>query len=188
MGCAHSGHPSPGRSEARIFFNDGYQTYLNEFDEETFNRSISWYIDALIHGRAVDARMASLAAGIEQLAQGHSARDGESGQTANKIKNLINNLEVEFEDLAKFAGSFPDEAVDGSDPNRTPEYFYSNSRNFVLHGDPKISSQELILDYEATLWLFRRILVRQFVNKENHEDLDKMRDLSPDKDRFLSID
>lgn len=179
VGCAHTGHPSPDWSEARILFNDGYETYLNELDEETFNRTVSWYIDALIYGRTVDARMASLASGIEQLAESHRARDKESGVTADKIKNLIDKLEVEFKDLAEFSGTFPECALDGSYPDKKPEYFYSKSRNFVLHGDEKVDSQELVLDYEATLWLFRRILVRQFITDKNHEDLDRLSDLSP---------
>jgi len=181
VGCAHTRHPFPNRSEARVLFNDGYETYLDELDEETFNRAISWYIDALIYGRTVDARMASLASGIEQLAEGHRARDKESGKTAHKIKNLIDKLGVEFEDLAEFSGTFTDDALDGSDPNRIPEYFYSKSRNFVLHGDEKVDSQELNLDYEATLWLFRRILVRQFIKAENYENLDTLSCLSPNR-------
>lgn len=187
IGCAHIGHPVVNRNDAQILFNDGYETFLNELNRDTYRRAISWYLDALVPGRTVEARVASLASGIEQLAEGRRT-DGESGKTALKIKNLIDKLTVEYEDLARFSGTFPDEAIDGSNPNKTPQYFYSKSRNFVLHGEEKVDSKDLVLDHEAMLWLFRRILVRQFVDEKNYEDLTRLNDLSPDINRFWSSD
>jgi len=67
----------------------------------------------------------------------------------------------------------------------TKEYFYSNSRNFVLHNEQDdMPFDNVFTDYEAAITLFRRVIANEFVLDEERDRYTSLLDLSPTDQRF----
>jgi hypothetical protein len=134
----------------------------------------------MLRDRTVNARIASIAAGMEVLAERYAAHDETvGGATADKIRNLVTSLDVDVDDLAAFSETFKDT------PDGTKEYFYSNSRNSVLHNErDDMPFDNVFTDYEAAITLFRRVLVNEFVLDEERDRYMSLLDLSPTDQRF----
>jgi hypothetical protein len=180
IGHAFSGGRIDGANDVRVFLDHGYDRFVEKAEQYRYKRCISWYLDAMLRDRTVNARVASIAAGMEVLAERYAAHDNTVGSaTADKIRNLVTSLDVDVDDLATFSETFEDT------PDGTKEYFYSNSRNFVLHNErDDMPFDNLFTDYEAAITLFRRVLVNEFVLDEERDRYTSLLDLSPTDQRF----
>lgn len=180
IGHAFSSGRIGGANDGRVFLDHGYDRFVGRAEQYRYRRCISWYLDAMLGDRTVNARIASIAAGMEVLAERYAAQgeDVVSG-TAEKIRNLVTSLSVDVDDLAAFSETFEDTS-DG-----TKEYFYSNTRNFVLHNErDDMPFDNVFTDYEAAITLFRRVLVNEFVLDEERDRYTSLLDLSPSDQRF----
>jgi hypothetical protein len=143
------------------YINQSYDNYTNRVREELrLQQVLGYYIDARDPDRAVEGKMLSVCSAIELFALWHAREDGISEKTASKIENLINKLGVETTDLAK-------QVVPDLNDLDTPEYFWRRERNYVVHGDPDVSTQDVIDSFEATLVLLKRIIRNQLLGQEN---------------------
>mgnify|MGYP005849347797 FL=1 len=180
LGHAFSGGRIDGANDMRVFLDHGYDRFVERAEQYRYQRCISWYLDAMLSDRTVNARIASIAAGMEVLAERYAAHDETVGSaTADKIRNLVTSLDVDVDDLAAFSETFEDTS-DG-----TKEYFYSNSRNFVLHNErDDMPFDNVFTDYEAAITLFRRVLANEFVLDEERDRYTSLLNLSPTDQRF----
>jgi len=78
-------------NDARVFLDDAYDRFDDRADDYRYRRCISWYLDALLD-RTIDCRVASIAAGIEILAERYAAysdgpvdSDGESEYENSRV-------------------------------------------------------------------------------------------------------
>jgi hypothetical protein len=180
IGHAFSGGRIDGMNDVRVFLDHGYDQFVERAEQYRYQRCISWYLDAMLRDRTVNARIASVAAGMEVLAERYAAHEETVGSaTADKIRNLVTSLNVDVDDLAAFSETFEDT------PDGTKEYFYSNSRNFVLHNErDDMPFDNVFTDYEAAITLLRRVLVNEFVLDEERDRYMSLLDLSPADKRF----
>lgn len=143
------------------YINQSYDNYTYHVREELRLRQVlGYYIDARDQDRAVEGKMLSVCSAIELLALWHAREDGTSEKTAPKVKNLIDTLGIETEDLAK-------EVVPDLSDLDTPEYFWRRERNYVVHGDPDVPTQDVINAFEPTLLLLKRAIRNQLLGQEN---------------------
>lgn len=199
--------------DLRLFLDDAYDDYLNKRDKYRLNLVISWYLDALNTTRTIDTKMASLCSGIELFAKRYSDHGPGYYETKKRIGYLVNEIGVDTKDLAEFSGTYDitegeqdsnksivDEILESDflqkvlasvtgdstgDVNYGHEYFYSYSRQYVVHGDNlRISFDELFKDYEATKTLFQRLLTRQLLGGRNLENYPNLGSLFPEDSRY----
>ncbi|QCS43901.1 hypothetical protein [Natrinema versiforme] len=199
-------------ADLRDYLDEAYDDYLDNREPYRLHMVISWYLDALNATRTLDTKMASICSGTELFAKRHSDHGPGYYKTRNRIGYLVNKLCVETEDLAEFSGTYDtsySQASDGNnntvgvwskcvqklfsilnldsdeeEVNYTHEYFYSYSRQYVIHGDNlKITNDELYRDYEATLTLFQRLIRNQLLDIENLENYNKLSNLNPEDSR-----
>lgn len=67
IGHAFSGGRIDGANDVRVFLDHGYDRFVDRAERYRYQRCISWYLDAMLGDRTVNARIASIAAGLEHL-------------------------------------------------------------------------------------------------------------------------
>ena len=143
------------------YIGQAYENYTQRVrDDLRVRQVLGYYVDARDSDRPVEGQMLSTCSAIELIALKHAQEDNVSTGTAEKIEHLVNKLDVETEDLAS-------QVVPNLDELNTPEYFWRRGRNYVSHGDPQISTGDLIKMQEATLVLLKRILRNQLLGPDN---------------------
>lgn len=204
IGHAFTGARIDWANDVRVFLDDAYNRFTDRADQYRYRRCISWYLDALLD-RMVEGRVASIAAGIEVLAERHAAytdepiggdreprntdpdedagecdkSDDTKGKTAARIQHLVQELGVDVDDLVAFSESFEE------NPAAVNEYFYATTRNFVLHNARDTHPFDAVFtDYEAALTLFRRLLFEELTGGVEHDRYTSLSDLSPTDQRF----
>ena len=76
--------------------------------------------------------------------------------------------------------------LDEGNPEYTHEYFYSYSRQYVVHGDNlKITDDELYRDHEAAHVLFQRLLRNQLLDNSNLDNYQNLKNLSAEDSRIM---
>jgi len=154
------------------YISQSYENYTEHVREKLRLRQVlGYYVDARDQDRAIEGKMLSACSAIELLALWHAREDGISEKTAPKIENLIDTLGIETEDLAK-------EVVPDVSDLDNPEYFWRRERNYVVHGDPDVSTQDVINAFEATQILLKRAIRNQLLGQEN-SDFEDFYSMSP---------
>ncbi|WP_152418715.1 MULTISPECIES: hypothetical protein [Halorubrum] len=149
---------------------DNYDSYVQ--DELQLRHVLGYYWDALNSTRPVEGRYLSVCSAIELLAKRYSDLFKQQSRTQDRIEYLVDELEVETDDLTDFAGT-SDRAVSST-------YFYSYSRQYVVHGDNNLTWSELRDDFEAALTLLQRIIRNQLVGPvEEESGFNELVDISP---------
>ncbi|WP_154019939.1 hypothetical protein [Halococcus sediminicola] len=149
------------RGDFPEYVKQAYENYTPRVrDDLRVRQVLGYYIDARDPDRPVEGKMLSTCSAIELLALKHAQEDEVSTSTGPKIEHLVDKLDVETEDLAS-------QVVPDVDELDTPAYFWSPGRNYVSHGDPHVSTGELIEMQEVTLVLLKRILRNQLLGSEN---------------------
>lgn len=165
--------------DLRDYLDESYEDYIDKRDPYHLNMVISWYLDSINTTRTLDTRMASICSGIELFAKRYSDHGPRYTKTRDRVGYLVNTLRIETKDLAKFSGTYD------SSKRYNHEYFYSYSRQYVIHGDNlKITSDELYKDHEATLTLFQRLLRNQFLDSDNLDNHFRLNSLSAEDNRL----
>ena len=143
-----------------VYVERAYENYTSRVrDDLRVRQVLGYYIDARDPDRAVEGKMLSTCSAIELLAVKHAQEDEVSTATGAKIAHLVDKLDVETEDLAT-------QVVSNLNELDTPEYFWSPGRNYVSHGDPHMSTGDLIELQEVTLVLLKRILRNQLLGSD----------------------
>lgn len=155
------------------YLHFSYRGFTSEIREDyRLRQALGYYWDALNSTRPVEGRFLSVCSAIELLAKRYMDYHGGSGKTQDRIEQLINSLDVETEDLATMAGT--------TQLANSQKYFYSYSRQYVVHGDNNPSKEDMIDDFLAALALLQRIIrIFLFQNQDVSEDL--LEDLLPPK-------
>lgn len=144
------------------YLEEAYGNYTDRVrDDFRLRQVLGYYVDARAPDRPVEGKMLSVCAAIEMFALWHAREDGvASGDTAVKIENLVKKLGVDTVDLAE-------DVVPDVDDLSTPEYFWRRERNYVVHGDPDLSSAEVVDPFRATLVLLKRLIRNQLLGPSN---------------------
>jgi hypothetical protein len=143
------------------YINKAYENYTHKVrDRLRLRQVLGYYVDARNPNRPVEGKMLSVCSAIELLALWHAREDGVSEKTGEKIKHLVEKLDVETKDLAL-------ESVPDTGDLDIPEYFWKRERNYVSHGDPNVETSQLIDAYGATIVLLKRIIRNQLLGTEN---------------------
>lgn len=182
IGNAFGGHRIWWARDLERFLSKAYDEYIDTAkDRYLINVVISWYLDAINTTRTVESQHSSLASGIELLAKRHSDRpaagSGKQGplynRTRYRIHHLVNELNVRTDDLANYAGTY-ERPVNKGDNHQ--HYFYSRSRQKVIHGDNlnRVTNEKLLNDYHATRALLERLIRNQLVGDEGNDKYDKI--------------
>ncbi|MCO8268832.1 hypothetical protein NKF06_20205, partial [Haloferax sp. AB510] len=144
------------------YLDVAYNNYNSHVQDELRLRHVlGYYWDALNSTRPVEGRYLSVCSAIELLAKRYSDLYNQQSRTRDRIEYLVNELQVETDDLADFAGT--------SDRAASSTYFYSFSRQYVVHGDNNPTWSELRDDFEAALTLLQRIIRNQLVGPLDDE-------------------
>lgn len=171
------------RHEISSYLDRTYETFLEKESAIQLKKVLGLYVDSLNSRRPVEPRYVNLCMAMEMLANRFSA---DQGSTANQIQKLVKDLGIEFKDLISFRGSFPTKYhptlyqeyrshvmehghsipphIWGTQDRlpapqeKTLEYFWYNSRNNAVHGDPQIPEGELMEDQHSLIVLFQRLL------------------------------
>ena len=149
------------RGDFGEFVEEAYDNY-DEYTRKQLRvqQALGYYVDARDSDRSVEPKLLSTCSAIEILSLWHAREDNESCSTGEKIQHTINKLEVETQDLAQ-------EVIDKPNELDYPEYFWSEGRNHVVHGDPDVSTHDLFQHQEAALIVLKRLLRNQLLGKEN---------------------
>jgi hypothetical protein len=179
MGHMFKGERILWHNDLREFLDESYDEYVNTLREKyALNVAVSWYLDSLNSTRTIDSRFSSLVNGIEVMAKRYSEHGPRHSGTKDKIRYLVNELEVDTTDLARYSPTFNDDKIGEEDGYQ--EYFYNRSRQHVVHGEhfQSIDSQDLFMDYEATLVLLRRLLRNQLIDVDDMSNYSSICDLN----------
>ena len=162
-------------NEFTRYLDTAYDNYDYHVKEEIrFRYALGYYWDALNSTRPVEGRYLSVCSAIELLAKRYSDLYKQQSGTQDKIEFLIDELGIETEDLADFAGT--------SDRAVSSKYFYSYSRQYVVHGDNNPRWDELRDDFEAALRLLQRILRNQLVGSlEDGSEYNELTEITPNE-------
>jgi hypothetical protein len=167
-------------ASGRLAWGNDLCTYLGEafdnYDNTVKNnlrvrQVLGYYWDAMNATRPVEGRLLSVCSGIELLAKRYSDLYNQQARTQDRIEYLIDELDVETDDLASFAGT--------TSKSASKKYFYSYSRHYVVHGDNNPSSDELISDFNAALTLLQRIIRNQLVGSMDMSQFSSLNDITP---------
>lgn len=166
------------------FLDEAYDRYIEELREKyRIHMVLSWYLDALLGARSLDSQFASICSGIELLAKRHSDLGPKYAQTEDRIVHLVNKLDVEVRDLAEFSESYEDSKLD--DKEYANEYFYNQTRQYVMHGDNLGTTvDELFRDYQAGLRLFQRLIRNQLIGTESLDEYSQLGKLNAEDKRY----
>ncbi|OYR56634.1 hypothetical protein [Halorubrum halodurans] len=180
IGSAFTGANIARANDPFIFLDHGYDRFVDRVDAYKYRECLSWYFDALLQERTVNARTASIASGIETLARRYAAFDEDVlSDTDAVISNLADELGVPVDDLAAFSTAF-DESRPGSNA-----YFYVDTRNAVVHNDRvNVPFDDLFRDFEAALTMFRRVIFHEFTPPGERDRYMELNDLEPRDNRF----
>lgn len=160
-------------NEFTRYLSEAYDNLTEHVREELkFRHGIGYYWDAINATRPIEGRFLSICSAIELLAKRYSDFYNQQGETADRIAYLVNELDVETADLAEFAAT--------SDRAVSQEYFYSYSRQYLVHGDNNPSYNELISDMEAAKILLQRIIRNRLLDNENHDTYETLGSLQPE--------
>ena len=173
VGCAFKRKGITWGGETLDFLDESYDEYVEDLRRKyRLNMVIKWYLDSLNSTRSIDSRIASLCSGIELLAKRHSDLGPNHSRTEDRIKHLVDTLDVETEDLAEFSATF-----DSENDELSEEYFYYETRQYVVHGDNinKIGTEELIREYKACLRLMQRLLRNQLIDQDSVDDYSELK-------------
>jgi len=122
--------------------------------------------------RPVEGRYLSVCSAIELLAKRYSDLYNQQSRTQDRIEYLVDRLGVETEDLAEFAGT--------TKKSLSSVYFYSHSRQYVVHGDNNPTWRELRNDFEAALTLLQRIIRNQLIGSiDELSNYDELANIEP---------
>lgn len=163
--------------DMKKFLNEAYEPYVNEVREDYCLKIVlSWYLDGLNATRTIDSQIASFCSGIELLAKRHSDLGPNHSSTEERIKHLVNTLDVETEDLAEFSATFDDSS------GKAEEYFHHYIRQYVVHGDNlnQVGVEELVREREACLRLMQRLLRNQLIDQDSLDDYAELSELEPE--------
>jgi len=180
IGSAFAGRSISRANDPYAFLDHAYDQFVRREEEYKYRRCLSWYLDALLKNRTVNAKTASIAAGIESLARRYAAYSDEVGSgTDEVIDNLADELSVSVNDLADFSTGF-EESGEGSNA-----YFYVGTRNAVVHNDRvNVPFDDLFTDYEAALTMLRRVIFHEFTSEDERDQYTGLNDLEPRDNRF----
>jgi hypothetical protein len=180
IGSAFAGRDIVRANDPFIFLDHGYDRFVERVEEYKYRECLSWYFDALLQERTVNARTASIASGIETLARRYAAFDEDvPSDTGAVISNLADELGVPVDDLAAFSNTF-DESRAGSNA-----YFYVDTRNAVVHNDrANVPFDGLFRDFEAALTMFRRVIFHEFTPPDERDRYMELNELEPRDNRF----
>lgn len=144
--------------ELPAYLDRALERYEEVEDRLELRKILGFYVDSLHPSRPVDVKFTNLCIATEMLANKYLP---DQGSTEDQIKALINELDIDFMDLIPEGGSLRTQFgtdIEDLPENITLEYFWFKARNHVIHGGREITTQEIILDYQALLVLLRRIL------------------------------
>jgi hypothetical protein len=180
IGSAFASRNIGRANDAYVWLDHAYDRFVRREDEYKYKRCLSWYFDALLQNRTVEAKTASIAAGIESLARRYAAYDDDVGsETEDVIANLAGELNVPVDDLAAFSTGF-EESSEWSNA-----YFYVGSRNAAVHNDRvNVSFDDAFRDYEAALTMFRRVTFHEFTLPGERERYTELNNLDPRDNRL----
>lgn len=180
IGSAFTSRNIARANDPYVWLDHAYDRFVRRADEYKYRRCLSWYFDALLQNRTVEAKTASIAGGIEALAQRYAAYDEDVGsETEDVIANLADELNVPVDDLAAFSTGF-EESSEWSNA-----YFYVGSRNAAVHNDRvNVSFDDVFRDYEATLTMFRRVIFHEFTLPGERERYTELNNLDPRDNRL----
>ncbi|MDG5761904.1 hypothetical protein QA600_21520 [Natronococcus sp. A-GB1] len=166
------------------FLDEAYDGYVEELREKyRIHMVLSWYLDALLGARSLDSKFASICSGIELLAKRHSDLGPEHAKTEERIIHLVDKLDVEVRDLAEFSESYEDSKLD--DEEYANEYFYNQTRQYVMHGDNLGTTvDELFRDYQASLRLFQRLIRNQLIGTDSLDEYSQLGELEAEDKRY----
>ncbi len=172
---------------------------------------LGYYLDAINITRSIEGRLLSVCSAIELLAKRYADYDGTSTKTRLKIEHLVDELNVETSDLAKYSITYKNRKgnkgntqssrrnnensfltkikrkfspitsklfTKSDNKNYVSEsYFYSYSRQYVVHGDNTPTFDELKRDYFAALALLQRIIRNQLL--KSYQNIPRLRKIIP---------
>lgn len=154
------------------YIEQAYGNYTEHVrDDLRLRHVLGYYVDARDPNRPIEGKLLSVCAAIEMFALWHAREDGVSEKTGPKIENLVNKLGVDTSDLAN-------EVVADVSQLSIPEYFWRRERNYVVHGDPDASTDEVITSFRATLVLLKRLVRNQLLGEQN-ADFQRFYDMHP---------
>lgn len=184
VGHAFVGERIVWGGDTQRFLDEAYDDYVTELRQKyRLQMVISWYLDAVLGARSLDSQFASICSGIELLAKRHSDLGPEYDQTEDRIVNLVDELDLEVRDLAEFSDSYEDSKLD--DDSYANEYFYYQTRQYVMHGDNLGTTvDELFRDYIAGLRLFQRLIRNQLIGTETLDEYSQLGELEPEDKRY----
>lgn len=180
IGSAFTSRDIARANDTYVFLDHAYDRFVRREDEFKYRRCLSWYFDALLNNRIVEAKTASIAAGIEALAQRYAAYDDTvEDETESIIANLADELNVPVDDLAAFSTAFEES------PEWSNAYFYVGTRNAAVHNDRvNLPFDDLFRDYEAALTMFRRVMLHEFTPAAERDRYTELNNLEPRDNRF----
>ena len=170
------------------FLDEAYDDYVKSYrDDYRLHKVIRYYLDSINTTRTIDGRFATLINGVELLAQRYSDLGPQHPETEDKIKYVVDQLDVGTEDLAKHSGSFPEkhlpENKSGSSNGWSHEYFYFRARQYLMHGENLSVFEDqfevLANDYFATLALIQRLIRNQLIDSANLGNYTKLEEIEP---------
>jgi len=155
------------------YLNAAYENYDSHVQNELKLKNVlGYYWDALNSTRPVEGRYLSVCSAIELLAKRYSDLYNQQSRTQDRIEYLVDRLGVETEDLAEFAGT--------TKKSLSSVYFYSHSRQYVVHGDNNPTWRELRNDFEAALTLLQRIIRNQLIGSiDELSNYDELANIEP---------
>jgi hypothetical protein len=180
IGSAFTSRNIGRANDPYVWLDHAYDRFVRREDEYKYRRCLSWYFDALLQNRTVDAKTASISAGIEALARRYAAYDEDVGsETEDVITNLADELNVPVDDLAAFSTGF-EESDEWSNA-----YFYVGSRNASVHNDRvNVPFDDLFTDYEAAFTMFRRVIFHEFTPEGERDKYTGLNGLEPRDNRI----
>jgi len=180
IGSAFTSRDIARANDTYVFLDHAYDRFIRREEEYKYQRCLSWYFDALLNNRIVEAKTASIAAGIEALAQRYAAYDDTvEDETESIIANLADELNVPVDDLAAFSTAFEES------PEWSNAYFYVGTRNAAVHNDRvNLPFDDLFRDYEAALTMFRRVMFHEFTPAAERDRYTELNNLEPRDNRF----
>jgi hypothetical protein len=180
IGSAFTGRNIVQANDPFVFLDHGYDRFVGRVEEYKYRECLSWYFDALLQERTVNAKTASIASAIETLARRYAAFDEDvESDTDAVIANLADELSIPVDDLASFSTGF-DESAEWNNA-----YFYVGTRNAVVHNDRvNVPFDDLFTDFEAALTMFRRLIFHEFTPPGERDRYTELNDLEPRDNRF----
>lgn len=170
-GAFKFGHLVRG-NEYTKYLDEAYEAYNDEIrDNYRLKMVLGYYWDALNITRPIQGRFLSVCSAIELLSKRYSDIRQTHSETQEKIEYLIDELNVKTQDLASHSGTY--------EKSSSQDYFYSYSRQFVVHGDNTPPQEELRDDFFAALTLLQRIIRNQLLDTSGLDDYNELSELTP---------